>query len=139
MAFTEPTTRLTHTGVMEMLRAAVDRATEMGQPQCIVIVDASGVTMGELRMNGAKFLSLKSARAKARTAASLRAPSATVPDHFRAGIAAATGGEVTGLSGGLPIRVDGTCIGGIGVGSGAGEQDVEVANAALAAIGALTY
>ena len=38
------------------------------------------------------------------------------------------------LPGGLPIIVDGHVIGGIGVGSGTGEQDREVANAALAAL-----
>ncbi|WEX91499.1 heme-binding protein (plasmid) [Sinorhizobium garamanticum] len=41
---------------------------ELRQPQCIVIVDASGVTLGQLRMRGARFLSLASAEAKARTA-----------------------------------------------------------------------
>jgi len=34
----------------------------------------------------------------------------------------------------LPIIVDGHCIGGVGVGSGTGEQDKEVAAAALLAI-----
>jgi len=34
----------------------------------------------------------------------------------------------------LPIVVDGHVIGGIGVGSGTGEQDRQVANAALAAL-----
>jgi hypothetical protein len=38
------------------------------------------------------------------------------------------------LPGGLPIIVDGHVVGGIGVGLGTGEQDREVANAALAAI-----
>ncbi|WP_226779429.1 GlcG/HbpS family heme-binding protein [Oceaniglobus trochenteri] len=136
MDFTEKTMRLTHAGVMKMLEAAIARATEAGQPQCIVIVDASGETLGELRMTGAKFLSLKSARAKARTAASIRAPSANIPEAVRAGIPAATEGNMTALPGGLPIRIDGHCLGGIGVGSGTGDQDVDVANAALAAIGA---
>ena len=43
---------------------------------------------------------------------------------------------VTGLPGGLPIIVAGVVLGGIGVGSGTGTQDIEVAQAALNAIGA---
>ena len=40
----------------------------------LVIVDTSGVTLAEIRMTGAKFLSRKSAMAKAVTAASIGAP-----------------------------------------------------------------
>ena len=136
MAFTLDTKHLTHAGVLAMLNAAVATAEALGQPQCIVIVDASGEVLGEIRMTGAKFLSRKSARAKARTAASIGAPTTAIPEAARPHIAAATGGEVTGLGGGLPIRVDGVLIGGIGVGSGSADQDIDVAKAALSAIGA---
>ena len=43
---------------------------------------------------------------------------------------------MTGLMGGLPIRFGGKLAGGIGIGSGKGEEDVEVARAALASVGA---
>ncbi|WP_261386001.1 GlcG/HbpS family heme-binding protein [Tateyamaria omphalii] len=127
---------LTHGAVMAMLQAGIAKAEEMGQPQCIVIVDASGVALGQIRMTGAKYLSLKSAETKARTAASIRAPSDAIPEAVGPAIAAATDNAVTRLGGGLPILVDGTCVGGIGVGSGTAEQDKDVAHAALAAIGA---
>ena len=135
-AFSETTVTLTHHATMRMLEAAVAKATEMEQPQCIVIVDASGVTLGVIRMSGAKFLSLKSAEAKARTAASIRAPSDAIPEHVGLAIAAATGGDVTRLGGGLLIVLNGQCVGGIGVGSGSTEQDIAVAQTALLAIGA---
>lgn len=127
---------LTHQGAMAMLQAAVAAAEAMGQPQCIVIVDASGEVLAELRMTGSKFLSRATARAKALTAASHGIASDTLPEPARAPVAAATGGAATGLPGGLPIRRGGALIGGIGVGSGAPAQDLEVAKAALAAIGA---
>ncbi|MEO1398873.1 MAG: heme-binding protein [Pseudomonadota bacterium] len=127
---------VSHSGVMTMLQAAIDKANELGQPQCIVVVDASGELLGEIRMTGAKFLSRKSARAKALTAASIGAPSHAIPEAVRSAIAAATDGTVTGLPGGLPIKQDGTLVGGIGIGSGSGEQDIAVAQAALDAIGA---
>ncbi len=139
MSATQPTLILTHDGAMQMLAAGIKKAGEIGQPQCIVIVDASGETIAQLRMTGAKFISLKSARTKARTAASNRAPSAGVPESFRTPIAFATQGEVTGIAGGLPIVIDGEVIGGVGIGSGSGEQDMEVANAALQAIDAKTF
>lgn len=127
---------LTHQGAMLMLAAGIKAAEKIGQPQCIVIVDASGQLIGEIRMTGAKFLSRKSATAKALTAASIGAPSANIPDAVRTSIGAATQGDVTGLRGGLPIIVDGVVLGGIGVGSGTGAQDIKVAEAALDAIGA---
>ncbi|WP_299968666.1 heme-binding protein [uncultured Roseobacter sp.] len=131
-------TTLTHAATLAMLQSAVARAEEIGQPQCIVIVDASGVALGQIRMNGAKFLSLKSAESKARTAASIRAPSDAIPEAVGPAIAAATDNHVTRLGGGLPILMNGQCVGGIGVGSGSAEQDVDVAMAALRKIGAET-
>lgn len=136
MEFFLQTTRLSHSAVLAMLGAAVAKADEMGQPQCIVIVDASGELLGEIRMTGAKFLSRKSARAKALTAASTGKPSAHIPEAVRVEIGLATAGRVTGLKGGLPIRFGGHLLGAIGVGSGTGDQDIEVAQAALLAIGA---
>jgi len=121
---------------MAMLGAAVAKAEEIGQPQCIVIVDASGELLGELRMTGAKYLSRKSAASKARTAASIGAETTAIPEHVRPHIAAATGGEMTGLGGGMPIYVNKVLVGGIGIGSGSPDQDIAVATAALAAIGA---
>lgn len=136
MSYTETSQTLTHRGVMAMMDAAVARAEAIGQPQCLVIVDPSGSLIGQIRMTGSKFLSLRSAMAKALTSASHGIPSGDIPESVRPAIAAATDGGVTGLSGGLPIRMAGDLIGGIGVGSGSPDQDLDVARAALSAIGA---
>lgn len=136
MEYYKPSLQLTDAAVLTMLQAAIAKASEMGQAQCIVIVDASGLSLVEFKMKDAKFLSLKSARAKAITAASTRNPSANIPDGVKVNLALATKGDVTGLSGGMPIVKDGVHIGGIGIGSGTGEQDIEVAIAALQAIDA---
>ena len=136
MQFTRPTEQLTDAALLAMVQAAADKARAMDQPQCIVIVDPSAVDLAVLRMSGAKVLSLRSARAKAQTAASTGRPSALLPEAVRSAIAAATEGAMTGLPGGLPIWLGGVLLGGIGIGSGSGAQDVEVAEAALAAIGA---
>ena len=62
-----------------------------------------------------------------------------MPPAFAPAVAAATGGHVTNLQGGLPITLDGHHLGGIGVGSGSPDQDLTVARAALAAIGAAGF
>lgn len=134
MDHVKATKELTHTGALSMLAAAVAKAEEIGQPQCIVIVDRSGEVVAELRMTGAKFLSMQSALAKARTSASIAAPSHSIPEQVALKIAAATAGAVTSLPGGLPIFHGDDLLGGIGVGSGSGEQDEEVAQAALHAL-----
>ena len=134
--YSEPSLKLTDQAVLTMLQAASEKAKDIGQPQCIFIVDASGETLGSLRMNGAKFLSLKSARAKARTAASIGQPSGDIPEEVGVLIAAATEGDVTRLKGGLPIYVDDVLVGGIGIGSGSPDQDIAVANAALSVLSA---
>lgn len=139
MEYIKTNSILTHRATMVMLDAAMKKAEEIDQPQCIVIVDASGEVLGELRMTGSKFLSRKSALSKALTAASINSPSTNIPEAVRPLIALATEGCVTGLPGGFPINMNGELLGGIGIGSGSGEQDIEVAKAALNSIGADTF
>lgn len=136
MTYTQTSIELTHIAAVKMLAAGIAEADKIKQPQCIVIVDKSGETLASIRMTGAKYLSLLSAKSKARTAASIGAPSGNIPALVAPLIAAATQGEVTGLGGGLPIYFEGTLVGGIGVGSGSPEQDIAVAKTAIAAIGA---
>jgi len=137
MTYIHETLELTHTAALEMLSAAIAAAESIDQPQCIVIVDKSGETLASIRMTGAKFLSMLSARTKARTAASIKADSGAIPAHVAPLIAAATQDQVTGLDGGLPIFVKGILVGAIGVGSGSPQQDIAVGNAAIAALDAL--
>lgn len=134
--FHRPATALTHKGVMTALQAAIAKAEEMAVPQDIVIVDQSGETLAKFRMDGAKFTSMHTATSKAITAASINAPTGNMPAEFGTAAGLASHGRVTHLKGGLPIRFGGLLAGAIGVGSGSGDQDVEVGRAALAAIGA---
>lgn len=134
--FHRPATALTHKGVLAALQAAIAKAEEMGVPQDIVIVDASGETLAKFRMDGAKFTSMHTATSKAITAASLNAATGSMSAEFGTAAGLASSGRVTHLKGGLPIRFGGLLAGAIGVGSGTGDQDVEVGRAALAAIGA---
>ena len=136
MAYIRETVSLTHEGALKALSAAVEAAAGMGVPQCIFVVDVSGETLASLRMDGAKYLSMHTARAKARTAASGNAATGGMPFEFGTAAGIASQGGVTPLPGGLPIRFGGKLAGAIGVGSGTGEQDIAVGRAALNALGA---
>jgi uncharacterized protein GlcG (DUF336 family) len=134
MADTAPSLKLTIDGATKLLAAAMAKAREMNVPQCICIVDAGGHLLTMARMDGAFALSVDTALMKAMTAASYGIPTGDIAAGIDIKLAIATRGKRINLPGGLPVIVDGHVIGGIGVGSGTGEQDKQVANAALAAL-----
>lgn len=131
MANTIDTKVLSYSGAEKLLAAAIAKASEMKVPQCISIVDTGGHLLAFARMDGAFAMSMQTSLMKAKTAASYGGPTG----HLLAGVdiklAIATQGERINLPGGLPIIVDGRVVGAIGVGSGTGEQDLEVASTAL--------
>ena len=126
--------RLTHGGAQEIIEAAVKKAVEMKKPQCIAVVDEGGNLLAFTRMDGGKILSIESSIRKAATAASSRWPTGGIQGDLEFRLAHATSGRLVNLKGGLPIIVEGVTIGGIGVGSQTGEEDLEVAKAGLTAI-----
>jgi uncharacterized protein GlcG (DUF336 family) len=128
------TQELTHAAALIILQGAIAKAEAMNVPQCIAIVDTGGNLLAFMRMDGAKVLSQLSATQKAVTAVSSRVPSGGVPADVEMKLALATGGQLTNLKGGLPIVISGQVVGAIGVGSGTGDQDVEVAQAGIEAL-----
>ncbi|ROT97684.1 GlcG/HbpS family heme-binding protein [Histidinibacterium lentulum] len=123
-----PTLRLAHAAALEMVALAAAEAERLSEPQCITIVDTGGTVIAQIRMDGARLNALAISETKARTSASTRAPSGDEP----LSVALACGGRQTGLVGGLPIWLDGTHVGGIGVSSGPDEADLACARAAFA-------
>lgn len=133
MTLTRQARRLTHEGAQALLAAAIAYAAKMKVPQCIAVVDEGCNLIAFIRMDGARVLSIASSQRKAMTAATTGRPTGDIAEDLGQMLAHATDGRMVNLKGGLPVIVDGQVIGGIGVGSGTGEQDREVANAALAA------
>ncbi|MEM1309791.1 MAG: heme-binding protein [Cyanobacteria bacterium P01_H01_bin.153] len=131
------TPELTHAAALIVLQGAIAKAEAMNVPQCIAIVDTGGNLLAFIRMDGAKVLSQLSATQKAITAASSRVPTGGVSADVETKLALATGGQLTNLKGGLPIVIAGQVVGAVGVGSGTGDQDVEVAQAGIAALQAV--
>lgn len=138
MADTAPSMKLTSEGARKLLDAAMAKARAMNVPQCICIVDAGGHLLTMARMDGAFALSIDTALRKAQTAAAYGKPTGDIAAGLDIKLAIATEGRRVNLLGGVPVIVDGHVIGAIGVGSGTGEQDKEVAVAALAAIAGAT-
>ena len=134
MADTKQSLKLTSNGAMKILLAAMEKANAMGVPQCITIVDAGAHMLAFCRMDGAFVLSNDSSMKKAVTAAIYGQLTGQMDDNVAIKLAIATDGKRVNLPGGVPIIVDGHIIGGIGVGSGTGAQDLEVAKAGIAAL-----
>ncbi len=126
--------RLTLQGAQKILAAAARKADAMKLPQCIAVVDGGCNLLAFVRMDGAKILSIESSIRKAKTAANSGGPTGGISGDLEFRLAHATSGQLVNLKGGLPIIVDGIVVGGIGVGSQTGEQDLEVAKAGLAAL-----
>jgi glc operon protein GlcG len=133
MMLTRPAVKLSHEGAMLVLNAAVQAAQDMGVPQCIAIVDEGCNLLAFIRMDGARVLSIESSKRKAMTAATTGLPTGGRTAELAVGLAHATGGRMTNLLGGLPIIIEDQVVGGIGIGSGTGEQDLDIARAALVA------
>ena len=131
MELTRPSIKLTDAGARLLLNAAVDHARAMGVPQCIAIVDEGCNLLAFIRMDGARVLSIRSSQRKAMTAATTGKPTGGLDPAIEMKLAVVTDGDMVNLKGGLPIMSEGHVIGGIGVGSGTGDQDLQVASAAL--------
>lgn len=137
--YTRQTQELTHAGALIVLQGAIAKAEEMGVPQCIAVVDTGGNLLAFVRMDGAKVLSQLSATQKAVTAMSSRTATGGIAADVEVKLALATAGQLTNLKGGVPIAIQDQIVGAIGVGSGTGQQDVEVAMAGIAALQAAIH
>ncbi len=129
-----PSVRLTHEGALKVLQAGIAKADAMGVPQCIAITDAAGRLLAFVRMDGGKFLSIRTSIRKAMSAASSRQPTGSADEAHAIKLAFTTGGRLTNLKAGVPIVIDDEVVGAVGVSSGSGEQDLEVALAAIEAL-----
>ena len=134
MPDTTPTLKLTSEGAMKILQAAIKKANEMNIPQCISVVDSGGHLLAFFRMDGAFVMSNTSSRRKAETAAAYGIPTGDIPEGIDIKLAIVTNGERVNLPGGLPLIIEGQVVGAIGVGSGTGQQDLEVAKVGVSAL-----
>jgi glc operon protein GlcG len=139
-ALTRNNPKLTLEGAQLVLAAAHARAVEIKIPMDIAVVDDGAHLLAFARMDGAKLSSVEIAIRKAQGAAIRRLPTAPartgeeVNVVLSMGLALATEGRQIPVRGGIPLLVDGVCVGAIGVSNGTEDQDVDVAQAGARAL-----
>jgi uncharacterized protein GlcG (DUF336 family) len=119
-----------------MIRAAEKRAGQIGIRISITIVDESGVLKAFSRMDNAPMISIGTSKKKALTAVGFGLASGStwyniVKDDPSLLHGVQNIDDFILLGGGLPIRVDNSLIGAIGVSGGNTKQDEECSLAAL--------
>jgi glc operon protein GlcG len=119
-----------------MLAAARALATERGFAVTIAIADDGGHLLALQRLDGAAPVSAAIAASKARTAALGRRESKVYEDMVNGGRTAfVTAPLIDGLlEGGVPVLVEGHCVGAVGVSGVKASEDAEVARAGIAAL-----
>lgn len=102
----------------------------------IVILDDGGHILHAMRTDGATPANLTIATDKARTAALTRRPSKMWEERIAGGrLSMLKMPGILPVEGGLPIIVEGTCIGGIGVSGVASHEDAQIGQAGIDALG----
>ena len=127
---------LTLDEVKRIAAAAEAEAAANGWRVTIAIVDDGGHLLWLQRLDGAAPVSAHIAPAKARTAALGRRETKTYEDMINQGrtsfLSAPT---IEGLlEGGVPVIVDGHCVGAVGVSGVKSSEDVQIAKAGIATV-----
>lgn len=130
---------LTYDEARRALDAALQKATEIGSPSSIAIVDGGRELIGFARQDEALLASTEIAAGKAYTACSMKMATKdigplTQPGQPLYGLEHTHQRPLVTFGGGRPLEVDGHVIGGVGVAGGTVDQDDEIAAAAAAAL-----
>lgn len=143
-AIKEPTMSLSFQELHQLTRAAVTRAEELQVPIVISIVDANGTQMVTWRMPDALLVSSELAPKKAWTAVAMKTAthkltSAVQPGAALYGLESHMQGKVVTFGGGYALWREGLLLGGLGISGGSVEQDMDIAETAIAAINVRTH
>ena len=134
MAHLRDVRTLTLEGAKAMAEAAERLATERGWTVAVAVVDAGGGLILFHCLDETQAASQEIAVLKARTAARLHRPTKALEESIAGGrVALLSVPDMLSLEGGVPVRVDGTVIGAIGVSGMGSAQDAEVAATGVAA------
>jgi uncharacterized protein GlcG (DUF336 family) len=102
---------------------------------CIAILDDGGHLLHLARMDGATPANARIAVEKGRTAAETRRSTANWQERIAKRPEMLRMPKITPVQGGLPIVVDGTCVGGVGVSGVQSHEDEQIAAAGIKALG----
>lgn len=121
---------------LEMIRRAEQMSLEIQVPMVISVADEGGNLIAFHRMDDSLLASIAVSQSKAYTAAALRcstkdAAKMILPGEALYGLQNTHPGRFCLFGGGVPVMVNGRCIGGLGVSGGTAEQDTAVAEYAV--------
>lgn len=102
---------------------------------CIAILDDGGHLLHLARMDGATPANARIAVEKGRTAAETRRSTANWQERIAKRPEMLRMPKITPVQGGLPIVVDGTCVGGVGVSGVQSHEDEQIAAAGIKGLG----
>ena len=136
---TIPSMKLTQEGCDTIVDAALEKAKELKQVVSICVVDAGGHLMAFKRMTNGRTHNTLIAQTKARSAALTTAATckigrdgSEIPDHQVLAQTLAVGpGWFISIEGGLPIAVEGQCIGAVGVSGAPSAVDRQIGQAGI--------
>ena len=123
--------------VKRVAAAAEAEAQRCGWAVALAIVDDGGHLLWLQRLDGAAPISAQIATAKARTAALGRRESRVYEEMINQGrVSFLSAPALEGmLEGGVPIMLDGHCVGAVGVSGVKSMEDAQIAKAGIAALG----
>ena len=101
---------------------------------CIAVLDDGGHLLHFVRMDGASPANARIAVEKGRTAAESRRSTAAWQERIRTRPELLRMPEITPVQGGLPIMVEGGCVGGVGVSGVQSHEDEQIAKAGIDAL-----
>jgi uncharacterized protein GlcG (DUF336 family) len=126
---------LTQDDVKRMAAAAEAEALQHGWAVTIAIVDDGGHLLWLQRLDGAAPTSALIAPAKANASALGRRETKVYEDIINGGRHAFLTAPIEGLlEGGVPVLVDGQCVGALGVSGVKSSEDAQIARAGIAAL-----
>ena len=123
---------------VKLIAAAAEAEALVNQwPVTIAIVDDGGHLLWLQRLDGAAAISAQIAPAKALTSALGRRESKVYEDMINQGRFSflSAPGLSAKLEGGVPIMIDGFCVGAVGVSGVKSSEDAQIAKAGIAALG----
>jgi uncharacterized protein GlcG (DUF336 family) len=123
-----------------MTAAGEKKALQLGVPYNIAVVDAGGGLISHVRMDGAWMGSVDISINKAWTARAFDMATDKLGKMAQSGkplfgIDSTNHEKVVIFGGGLPLKIGDVVVGALGASGGTVDQDIEVAEAAVAALG----
>jgi glc operon protein GlcG len=133
------TTNLAHTEAQRIVQAIQTELEQRGKTAVVAVCDAHGELLALLRMSGAPLPSIAIAQNKAFTAARERRPSKEIGQasrHPTDGFDLRNFGDprYIGWGGGLPVWMEGACVGAVAVSGLPEHEDIELAQIGVNAL-----